>query len=111
MQNPTDPARPDGVSEAAALVLVRLLLADHAAPAPTPVNVRDLAREVGELRASIRAALTVIDHAARLLASLDGGRVYSGTVPYAAVRVFTAAADLPPFLWLNAGTDTPRRAS
>jgi hypothetical protein len=52
------------VTEAQALVLVRLLLAVHAEPAPTPVNVRDLAREVGELRASIRAALAVIDHAA-----------------------------------------------
>ena len=63
MQNSTDPARPDGVSAAAALVLVRLLLAAHAEAAPTPVNVRDLAREVGELRAGIRAALVVIDHA------------------------------------------------
>ncbi|MFC1434284.1 hypothetical protein ACEZDB_26955 [Streptacidiphilus sp. N1-3] len=63
MKNPIDPARPDGMSEAAALALVRLLLAGHAEAAPTPVNVRDLAREVGELRAGIRAALTVIDHA------------------------------------------------
>ncbi|MEY9839718.1 hypothetical protein [Streptacidiphilus sp. EB103A] len=36
-------------------------------------------------------------HAARLLASLKGGRVYSGSVPEAAIRVFKAAADLPPF--------------
>jgi hypothetical protein len=40
-------------------------------------------------------------HAARLLASLDGGRVYSGSVPEAAIRVFKAAAELPPFAYLR----------
>ncbi|WP_433890701.1 hypothetical protein [Streptomyces sp. CA-111067] len=48
-------------------------------------------------------------HAARLLASLDGGRVYA--VPDAAagvaLRVFTAAADTRPFPWITGdpGTD------
>ncbi|WP_258040048.1 hypothetical protein [Streptomyces sp. SM1] len=40
-------------------------------------------------------------HAARLLASLDGGRVYPlpDTPAGAAIRVFTAAATLRPFCW------------
>ncbi|KUN03973.1 hypothetical protein AQI95_21275 [Streptomyces yokosukanensis] len=46
-------------------------------------------------------------HGARLLASLEGGRVYAlGTSPEAAaIRVFKAAAGLRPFCWL---TDAPR---
>jgi len=46
-------------------------------------------------------------HAARLLASLEGGRVYAlGTAPEsAAIRVFKAAAALRPFPWI---TDAPR---
>lgn len=46
-------------------------------------------------------------HAARLLASLEGGRVYAlGTAPEsAAIRVFKAAAALRPFPWM---TDAPR---
>lgn len=46
-------------------------------------------------------------HGARLLASLEGGRVYAlGTAPEsAAIRVFNAAAALRPFPWL---TDAPR---
>lgn len=42
-------------------------------------------------------------HAARLLASLKGGRVYSGSVPEAAIRVFKVAAELPPFAWVERG--------
>jgi hypothetical protein len=42
-------------------------------------------------------------HAARLLASLKGGRVYSGSVPEAAIRVFKAAAELAPFAWVERG--------
>ena len=39
-------------------------------------------------------------HAARLLASLTGGRVYSNSVTDgAAIRVFKAASKLPPFAW------------
>lgn len=45
-------------------------------------------------------------HAARLLASLKGGRVYSGSVDGAAIRVFEAAADLRPFAW-QGRSDTP----
>lgn len=46
-------------------------------------------------------------HGARLLASLEGGRVYAlGTAPEsAAIRVFKAAAALRPFPWI---TDAPR---
>jgi hypothetical protein len=46
-------------------------------------------------------------HAARLLASLDGGRVYSlpDAPAGAALRVFTAADALRPFCW---DTTTPR---
>ena len=45
-------------------------------------------------------------HGARLLASLDRGRVYPlpDAPPGAAIRTFTAAAALRPFCWL----DTPR---
>lgn len=40
-------------------------------------------------------------HGARLLASLDGGRVYPlpDAPTGAAIRVFKAAADMPPFLF------------
>lgn len=64
------------------------------------------------------AAVTVLDadnagadgcehHAARLLASLDGGRVYAlpDAPEGAALRVFTASADIRPFPW---ATSTPR---
>jgi hypothetical protein len=42
-------------------------------------------------------------HAARLLASLDGGRVYAlpDAPDGAAVRVFTAAAGMRPFPWMT----------
>ncbi|MBV9024239.1 MAG: hypothetical protein JO362_10705 [Streptomycetaceae bacterium] len=46
-------------------------------------------------------------HAARLLASLKGSRVYH--LPHApegaAIRVFTAAGDLPPFAWMHPTPD------
>ncbi|GAA0668229.1 hypothetical protein GCM10009535_55110 [Streptomyces thermocarboxydovorans] len=46
-------------------------------------------------------------HAARLLASLEGGRVYPlpDAPAGAAIRVFTAADTLPPFAWYE---DAPR---
>jgi hypothetical protein len=42
-------------------------------------------------------------HAARLLASLDGGRVYGlpHAAPGTAIRVFKAAAGIRPFCWLD----------
>ncbi|MFD7772435.1 hypothetical protein [Streptomyces sp. NPDC059787] len=42
-------------------------------------------------------------HGARLLASLEGGRVYAlpDAPAGAAIRVFKAAADLPPFMWVE----------
>jgi len=43
-------------------------------------------------------------HAARLLASLEGGRVYrlpGAIADGAAIRVFLTAADLPPFAWTH----------
>lgn len=41
-------------------------------------------------------------HAARLLASLDGGRVVSGPAsPGAAIRVHKAADSIRPFPWLT----------
>ncbi|MFK0125577.1 hypothetical protein ACIQSP_19960 [Streptomyces nigra] len=44
-------------------------------------------------------------HGARLLASLEGGRVYAlpDAPDGAAIRVFRAAADLPPFAWVERG--------
>jgi hypothetical protein len=44
-------------------------------------------------------------HAARLLASLEGGRVYANpeAPSGAAIRVFNAAAELPPFAWVERG--------
>jgi hypothetical protein len=46
-------------------------------------------------------------HAARLLASIEGGRVYGlpDATPGAAIRVFKAAAGIRPFPWLE---DAPR---
>src|SRR5688500_17980840 len=45
-------------------------------------------------------------HAARLLASLEGGRVVSGQHhPGAAIRVYKSAADIRPFPWIE---DAPR---
>ncbi|MFJ4924053.1 hypothetical protein [Streptomyces sp. NPDC088736] len=47
-------------------------------------------------------------HGARLLASLDGGRVYAleDAPPGAAIRVFKAAATLPPYAWTANTPDT-----
>ena len=44
-------------------------------------------------------------HGARLLASLEGARVYAlpDAPAGAAIRVFKAAADLPPFAWTQRG--------
>ncbi|MFF9787148.1 hypothetical protein [Streptomyces nigrescens] len=44
-------------------------------------------------------------HGARLLASLEGGRVLQGSVPGASVRVHRAADGIRPFPWL---TNAPR---
>lgn len=62
------------------------------------------------------AAVTVLDasnagaegcehHGARLLASLDGGRVYAlpGAPEGAAIRVFKAAATTRPYAWVKRG--------
>ncbi|HEX5569591.1 MAG TPA: hypothetical protein VFY14_22180, partial [Streptomyces sp.] len=48
-------------------------------------------------------------HGARLLASLEGGRVYAlpDAPEGAAIRVFKAAAGTRPFAWI---TDAPRTA-
>jgi hypothetical protein len=71
-----------------------------------------------------RVAVTVLDagnagadgcehHAARLLASLDGGRVYPlpDAPPGAAIRVFTAADGIRPFCWLNGPRTEPSQLS
>lgn len=63
-----------------------------------------------------RSVVTVLDaqnagangcehHAARLLASLDGGRVYGlpHAEPGTAIRVFKAAATIRPFAWTERG--------
>ncbi|MFF3660031.1 hypothetical protein [Streptomyces olivochromogenes] len=46
-------------------------------------------------------------HGARLLASLDGGRVYAlpGAPAGAAIRTFKAAATVRPFAWIERGED------
>lgn len=44
-------------------------------------------------------------HGARLLASLDGARVYPGNVSGAATRVLAAADTIRPFCWYE---DAPR---
>ncbi|MFJ4552764.1 hypothetical protein ACIP4X_26780 [Streptomyces sp. NPDC088817] len=48
-------------------------------------------------------------HAARLLASLDGGRVYAlpDAPQGAALRVFQAAAGIRPFCWLDGPLNFP----
>ena len=52
-------------------------------------------------------------HAARLLASLDGGRVYP--LPHApagaAIRVFTTADTLRPFCWVDGPRTHPSQLS
>ncbi|MGI5195564.1 hypothetical protein ACQEVY_18250 [Streptomyces sp. CA-288835] len=52
-------------------------------------------------------------HGARLLASLDGGRVYAlpDAPPGVAVRVFTAAAGLRPFCWVDGARIEPSQLS
>lgn len=44
-------------------------------------------------------------HAARLLASLEGGQIRQGSVPGASIRVHKAAHSIRPFPWL---TNAPR---
>ncbi|MFE2277102.1 hypothetical protein ACFXAE_07500 [Streptomyces sp. NPDC059454] len=48
-------------------------------------------------------------HAARLLASLEGGRVYAlpAAPAGAAIRVFTAAGTLRPFCWADGPRTEP----
>jgi hypothetical protein len=48
-------------------------------------------------------------HAARLLASLDGGRVHA--LPGAAIRVFQAADGIRPFCWLDGPRTRPSQLS
>jgi hypothetical protein len=52
-------------------------------------------------------------HGARLLASLDRGRVYPlpDAPPGAAIRVFTAAAALRPFCWVEGPRIEPSQLS
>ncbi|MCX5049339.1 hypothetical protein [Streptomyces sp. NBC_00474] len=52
-------------------------------------------------------------HGARLLASLDRGRVYPlpDAPPGAAIRTFTAAAALRPFCWLDGPRTGPSQLS
>ncbi|MGQ5649487.1 hypothetical protein ACUJ8H_05400 [Streptomyces sp. EKR5.2] len=52
-------------------------------------------------------------HAARLLASLDGGRVYPlpDAPPGAAIRTFTAAGSIRPFCWLDGPRTAPSQLS
>ncbi|MGW1543708.1 hypothetical protein ACWCPM_26295 [Streptomyces sp. NPDC002309] len=52
-------------------------------------------------------------HAARLLASLDGGRVYAlpDAPAGAAIRVFTAADTIRPFCWVDGPRFEPSQLS
>ncbi|MDC2952537.1 hypothetical protein [Streptomyces heilongjiangensis] len=52
-------------------------------------------------------------HAARLLASLDRGRVYPlpDAPPGAAIRVFNAADSIRPFCWLDGPRTEPSQRS
>lgn len=52
-------------------------------------------------------------HGARLLASLDGGRVYAlpDAPSGAAIRVFTAAAGTRPFCWVEGPRTEPSQLS
>ncbi|WP_327691022.1 hypothetical protein OG870_16355 [Streptomyces sp. NBC_00461] len=52
-------------------------------------------------------------HGARLLASLDRGRVYPlpDAPPGAAIRTFTAAAALRPFCWVDGPRTAPSQLS
>ncbi|MFE2812634.1 DUF6907 domain-containing protein [Streptomyces nigra] len=72
--------------------------ADDPAPCDGPAVVTVLDRSNG-------GAAGCEVHAARLLASLEGGRVYPlpDAPPGAAIRVFKAAGALRPFPWLEGG--------
>ena len=48
-------------------------------------------------------------HGARILASLDGGRVYA--LPDAAIRVFKAAHTTRPFCWFDGPRSEPSQLS
>ncbi|MFI7499506.1 hypothetical protein ACIBVL_13515 [Streptomyces sp. NPDC049687] len=52
-------------------------------------------------------------HGARLLASLDGGRVYAlpHAAPGTAIRVFKAADGIRPFCWLDGPRTEPSQLS
>ncbi|MEU7418453.1 hypothetical protein [Streptomyces antibioticus] len=52
-------------------------------------------------------------HAARMLASLDGGRVYAlpHAAPGTAIRVFKAADGTRPFCWLDGPRTKPSQLS
>lgn len=52
-------------------------------------------------------------HGARLLASLDRGRVYPlpDAPPGAAIRTFTAAAGIRPFCWVDGPRTAPSQLS
>jgi hypothetical protein len=52
-------------------------------------------------------------HGARLLASLDGGRIFPlpDAPPGAAIRTFTAAAGIRPFCWLDGPRNEPSQLS
>ncbi|MEV0962520.1 hypothetical protein AB0J25_07910 [Streptomyces sp. NPDC049910] len=52
-------------------------------------------------------------HGARLLASLDGGRVYAlpHAAPGTAIRVFKAADGIHPFCWLDGPRSEPSQLS
>lgn len=69
---------------------------------PTPCDGRPV---VTILDATNAGADGCAHHGARLLASLDGGRVYAlpDAPPGTAIRVFKAAAELKPYPWVQRG--------
>ncbi|GCD98338.1 hypothetical protein EHYA_06044 [Embleya hyalina] len=58
----------------------------------------DLVRVVDSHGREVRGC---IHHASRMLASLDGARVYPGASGGAAIETFNRAQDIQPFAWLT----------
>jgi hypothetical protein len=102
-----------GITEALRILLRAL----NAEPAPTTTGPRCPAAHpedptpcdgppvVTILDRSNAGAKGCAHHGARLLASLEGGRVYAlpDAPPGSAIAVFKAAADLQPYPWLGRG--------
>lgn len=94
----------------------RCAAAHHDDPTPCEgphdaVLIRD--RQMSRARDAMTEGITgCVHHGARMLASIDGARVYPGSVPGAATSVRAAADSIRPFCWYeNAPRTEPSQLS